>query len=89
MECPICLEDIENNKCTTTCNHTFHTECLMACSIKNNINCPLCRSNIINLNNDYNDYNDKLKIIILGYFGMFIYVCLILTIVKYINITQC
>ena len=43
--CPICLEDIENdkNKVITDCCHIFHFQCLIE-SINADINnCPLCR----------------------------------------------
>ena len=44
-ECPICYEEIENNKnCVTTeCGHNFHCSCLMKNSAVNGFTCPLCR----------------------------------------------
>lgn len=42
--CCICLEELNLEKyinvATTSCNHTFHTSCLLQC--KNN-KCPMCR----------------------------------------------
>lgn len=50
--CPICHEEFENNKniCTTICNHKFHTNCLL--NVKN-YKCPLCRNQLIDLNEDF------------------------------------
>jgi hypothetical protein len=51
MVCAICLEkSLINDMMDTSCNHYFHTECLkgyyFSCiKLKNEINCPLCRSN--------------------------------------------
>jgi hypothetical protein len=41
-ECPICLEEINNDIHITTCNHTFHKSCIKKCGIL----CPLCRVDI-------------------------------------------
>ena len=41
-ECPICLDTMENNIITTTCNHTFHKECFEHWAKYKN-SCPLCR----------------------------------------------
>lgn len=43
MDCPICLEIIENNVFTTYCNHLFHKECINKWLSKTQ-NCPYCRS---------------------------------------------
>lgn len=42
--CAICHETMNQstNICTTSCNHKFHTDCLMNCNRK----CPLCRTAI-------------------------------------------
>ena len=43
MECSICLENIDCNKCLTlmTCGHTLHLSCYMS---QQTYTCPLCRS---------------------------------------------
>lgn len=42
-ECCICYEIITNiNVSITSCNHKFHTNCLLRCG---NV-CPLCRTNV-------------------------------------------
>ena len=42
-ECPICLENIQDERATTLCGHIFHTSCL--CRVANRTNaCPLCRA---------------------------------------------
>lgn len=39
-ECPICYENLcTTNVCITSCNHKFHTNCLIRCKC-----CPLCRT---------------------------------------------
>ena len=41
--CSICHETLETNLSTTSCNHTFHKNCL--CNWLNNKNtCPMCRT---------------------------------------------
>jgi hypothetical protein len=46
-DCPICLENICNNKdiIVTDCNHCFHKRCLFN-HILNIENCPICRTTI-------------------------------------------
>jgi len=44
--CPICLEDINEEIYKIPCNHYFHKKCLYsACDY--NYNCPICRQNIL------------------------------------------
>lgn len=47
-ECPICLEEISEDKnfTVTSCGHKFHTSCLLKC-IKNNNSCPFCRKELV------------------------------------------
>ena len=49
MECPICLETVEenNNITITKCNHTFHTDCLCTSISFNNQSCPICRKSLV------------------------------------------
>lgn len=51
MDCPICLENIDDVDISiTNCNHYFHTSCLLKI-IKNE--CPLCKKLLfIEVNND-------------------------------------
>lgn len=44
MFCPICQSNIilENDKCITKCNHSFHTSCFILHTRKS-LNCPICR----------------------------------------------
>ena len=48
--CPICHDKIsitnKDNSCQTQCSHRFHLSCF-ALWIKNNNNCPYCRTVII------------------------------------------
>lgn len=45
FECPICLENIQDDRATTLCGHIFHTSCL--CRVANRTNaCPLCRARL-------------------------------------------
>lgn len=42
--CAICMEPnstTQNNKCTTTCGHSFHTTCFVLITAI----CPICRTN--------------------------------------------
>ncbi len=44
-ECPICYDKIDDNinVSISSCNHKFHTNCLLLCGPK----CPLCRANLV------------------------------------------
>ena len=45
VECPICMDEIEEkNKVTTECGHCFHTSCLMKNVAHNGFGCPYCRT---------------------------------------------
>jgi len=46
IECPICMDQIEEkkNKVTTECGHCFHTSCLMKNVAHNGYGCPYCRT---------------------------------------------
>ena len=44
MECPICLEEIEQMY-KTKCNHNFCVGCIME-HLKKNQTCPMCREYI-------------------------------------------
>jgi hypothetical protein len=49
--CPICLDDISNNKLfVTNCNHCFHTKCLFVYFIDRN-SCPICRNILKKIDN--------------------------------------
>ena len=46
--CSICLENLENNIIKLDCNHIYHIRCInMWIIYNNNIECPLCRTEII------------------------------------------
>lgn len=46
-ECPICMEIIkEQNRSITSCNHTFHTNCLCTAVLRKGV-CPICRNSLI------------------------------------------
>ena len=42
MECPICLHEIEDQKCETPCGHFYHSSCIFKCLQVSNL-CPVCR----------------------------------------------
>lgn len=45
IDCPICYTSIQNNnRCITSCNHIFHTGCLIR---SGSSVCPMCRNNLI------------------------------------------
>ena len=59
-DCSICLENIinEETKQITSCNHTFHEEC-MAKWMSLNHSCPLCRKNLdLNIYGRNDEEND-------------------------------
>ena len=61
--CSVCLIELDVNTginiCKTLCGHTFHTSCLLQCTLKcPTLNCPLCRANMTNNNNTNADDND-------------------------------
>ena len=73
-DCSICLENIinEEHKKITTCNHTFHEECMVRWMSLNH-SCPLCRKNLdLNIygrndeendgdsNDDYDEYDNPI-----------------------------
>lgn len=44
MECPICLEDLQNKfVCTTPCGHKFCLQCIL--TFLEPV-CPMCRANV-------------------------------------------
>ena len=51
--CCICLQQykIEENIVEMYCNHLFHAECIEEW-LNNNPTCPICRTDVINENND-------------------------------------
>ena len=64
--CVICQENINNNNNSyvlPTCNHTFHTNCILHWFRNNHTNCPLCNNNgfVISEHNNYISFNDRKK----------------------------
>jgi hypothetical protein len=57
-QCVICLDTIlnNNNYCVSSCNHSFHLDCLL--SIKNN-KCPLCNVNLVDGDEETNNEQDN------------------------------
>jgi len=45
--CPICLENINDNCCTTDCGHSYHGLCILKWLSIDGERCPLCNGNII------------------------------------------
>ena len=57
LVCVVCLDSIDfnlNNYCVTTCNHSFHLNCLLL--TKNN--CPICKIQLIEDEEDYMQKNN-------------------------------
>jgi hypothetical protein len=61
IECPICYDQIENDKnCVTTdCGHKFHCSCLMKNSAVNGFSCPMCRQIMADQEEDEEDEDDE------------------------------
>lgn len=51
LECPICLSEIENEKCTTFCRHVFHSSCIFRSLQTSNL-CPCCRVELVKQKKD-------------------------------------
>ena len=63
-ECSICLDIIQYDVCTTSCNHMYHANCLTAWYNMGRVNCPLCRAvqideNYQNNNENYQNNNEN------------------------------
>lgn len=43
--CPICLEELSDNKMTTSCGHMFHQKCIDEWE-NHSTTCPVCRTEI-------------------------------------------
>ena len=52
--CPICLQNIGEDSCTTKCGHRFCTGCLLKSVIRNSA-CPLCRGELIKNEEEQDD----------------------------------
>ena len=55
IECPICLESLENNIAILNCKHQFHYKCIQQWYWKKRkLMCPFCQcvSEIINIKNE-------------------------------------
>jgi len=61
IECPICMDAIEENKNSviTECGHKFHCSCLMKNSCHNGFDCPLCRATMVEDMEDEDDDDDE------------------------------
>ncbi len=61
IECPVCLNDInEDQRCTTDCEHEFCYDCLNKW-LRINLNCPVCRKSVDNFK--YNNEINRLFIV--------------------------
>ena len=56
-ECSICLDIIQYDVCTTSCNHMYHANCLTAWYNMGRVNCPLCRA--VQINENYQNNNEN------------------------------
>ena len=59
INCSICLEDMTNvdNQTTTTCDHTFHRDCIDRWLARHNT-CPVCRTQLHNNPVEGRDWDD-------------------------------
>ena len=47
LECPVCLEIMDNSCKVLPCQHTFHTQCLKGIrDAKETLQCPECKQNV-------------------------------------------
>lgn len=46
MDCPICLEELENDVINLSCEHGVHRQCYNDMVSKNIDNCPICRKSL-------------------------------------------
>lgn len=49
MDCSICLESIEGNSHTLSCNHNFHSHCINEWINSFHWKCPLCRADAVKI----------------------------------------
>lgn len=56
-ECCICYESIDKtkNNCTTECGHTFCLKCLMTSMMHDNLACPCCRADLVDIPKEEDD----------------------------------
>jgi hypothetical protein len=56
-ECCICYESIDKtkNNCTTECGHTFCLKCLMTSMMHDNLACPCCRADLVDIPKEEED----------------------------------
>jgi len=61
IECPICMDVIEENKNSviTECGHKFHCSCLMKNSCHNGFDCPMCRFAMVEDMDDDEDEDEE------------------------------
>lgn len=55
-DCVICLESIQDNNATLNCGHKFHNDCV-GNWLKKQQNCPICRTEVSNNNENTNINN--------------------------------
>ena len=59
MDCPICLNAIENTDCCTTeCGHHFHSSCIFR-NFTNSFSCPICRKELIDVPQEDEEEEDS------------------------------
>ncbi len=44
-DCSICCQELDNDVCKTSCNHTFHKRCIVSWS-RHGDKCPICRDDL-------------------------------------------
>ena len=59
-ECSICYENINElkNNCTTECGHSFCFNCIATSLVYKNLNCPYCRSKLVDAPNKENNIEE-------------------------------
>ena len=61
LECSICLVVIQGNKnkVSTDCGHCFHTKCLFTNVAHNGFGCPLCRANMVEIEEEAEEEEEE------------------------------
>ena len=63
LDCPICNDNLKNSikpVISLKCGHGIHQECLKKNLINGNLNCPLCKMSVSDMNNLWNDLDEQI-----------------------------
>jgi RING finger and CHY zinc finger domain-containing protein 1 len=65
LDCPICNDNLKNSikpVVSLKCGHGIHQECLRKNITSGNLNCPLCKMSVSDMNLVWNDLDDQIRL---------------------------